>query len=916
MWFLARSQAALYREYRAALRERGMPESVRTAARVVLVLNLAFVPLDAYAFPEKFQDFLIARLLLCGALAIAFWARHRHPVAAQSALCLATGGLLLYVIYGSGAPMGEYYVGLVLALVGLPVLMPLDPTRAAAMWSLLVGGYLVSPLVAGGAFEARTFVIHSLFLVSGGFTGVACSVYLTRVSLRDYAQRREIEAAHEDLKETDRIKSRFTANVHHELRTPLTLTLAPLEAILAGEFGEVPEALRSYLKTMHVNALRLLKLINNLLDLAKVEGRQLSLHRRELDVAKIVTDIVAGARPLADRKGIALATEVAGDLPVVYADEDAFEKIVVNLLGNALKFTDAGGRITARLARDPEGIRLSVEDTGIGLPADQLERIFDRFAQVDSSATRRHEGTGIGLSLVKELVGLHGGRVYAESPGLGQGTRMHVVLPIGSADAEAADALVEEDAGRTDARHRSLDGMSAELDLASDGSPAQQLVELERSVARFEEAGAAPAPASQAAAGPGPHAAKIVIAEDNPDMRRLLVDLIGREYQVRATRNGREALEAVAHEPPDLVLTDVMMPEMSGTELCAAIKRDPKTRGIPVILVTSKADRQMKIEGLELGADDYVTKPFHPRELLARVRGLVALRGLQAELSVRNARLEAALAELRAAEVQLVQSERLAAVGQLAAGIAHEVNNPVNFALNAARALKGATDDVRRVIDALEAVDWSDRAHAGKHAEKLAQLRRELDFEEVADQVAELARIVTDGLERTSRLVGNLSDFAGAGRTSTTPVDVRQGLRSTANLIGPTLRGAGIALTLDLADGLPLVFGDAGALNQVFLNLLKNAADACDGGGHTIAVRARAEGANVVVEVEDDGAGIAPEIRKRLFEPFVTTRAAGRGTGLGLSISQRVVKAHHGSIALEDAPERGTIARVTLPAAV
>jgi signal transduction histidine kinase len=356
------------------------------------------------------------------------------------------------------------------------------------------------------------------------------------------------------------------------------------------------------------------------------------------------------------------------------------------------------------------------------------------------------------------------------------------------------------------------------------------------------------------------------------------------------------------------------MPEMSGTELCAAIKRDPKTRGIPVILVTSKADRQMKIEGLELGADDYVTKPFHPRELLARVRGLVALRSLQAELSVRNARLEAALAELRAAEVQLVQSERLAAVGQLAAGMAHEVNNPVNFALNAARALKGATDDVRRVIDALEAVDWSDRERAGDHAEKVAQLRRELDFEEVADQVAELARIVTDGLERTSRLVGNLSDFAGAGRTSTTPVDVRQGLRSTANLIGPTLRSARLSLTLDLAEDLPLVFGDAGALNQVFLNLLRNAADACEGRGNNIAVIARAEGGNVVIEVHDDGGGIAPEIRKRLFEPFVTNKPAGRGTGLGLSISRRVVEAHHGTIELLDAPERGAIARVTLPA--
>jgi signal transduction histidine kinase len=907
MWWLASSDAELRREYRDDLRARRMPDAVRTAARVVFTLNLAFTPLDAFAYPEKFQSFLIARMALNAVLAVLYFGTsRRHPVFSQSALCLATGGLLLWVIYGSGAATGDYYVGLVLALVGLPVLLPLDPLRAAGMWSLLVGAFLASPLFAAGPMDMRTFVIHGLFLVSGAFTGVASAAYLDRARLREFAQLRQIEKANEDLKETDRIKSRFTANVHHELRTPLTLTLAPLEAILSGEFGVVPESLLDSLRTMHVNALRLLKLINNLLDLAKVENRRMQLRRRELDLARVVDDIVTGARPLAKRKGVALVTDPAADLPRACVDEDGFEKIVVNLLGNALKFTDRGGEITLGLAPHPDGVQLRIADTGMGIPADQLERIFDRFAQVDTSATRKFEGTGIGLSLVKELAELHGGRVWAESPGLGAGTCMNVVLPLGEPDDGHDDEVLRDADGAAVPLRQALDGMAAELDLEGEASPSFLLSDLERNVQRWE--GGHTECADRASA----LAPKIVVAEDNADMRKLFETLLGREYRVRVTRNGREALEAVREDPPDLVLTDVMMPEMSGVELCRALKEDPQTQGIPVVLVTSKADREMKIQGLEIGADDYVAKPFHPRELMARVRALVRLRSLQAELAARNARLEEALGEVQAAEVQLVQAERLAAVGQLAAGVAHEVNNPVNFALNAARALEVSVEEIRPVTEALGQLDWRDTSQLIAQLEKLRQLDREYDVEGLAGRIAELVGIVTDGLVRTERMVGDLRDFAGSRRGGSTPVDVRRSLASTLRLIGPSFQAEGIQVESRFEDDLPPTLADAGALNQVFLNLLKNAAEALGGRGGRIAVRAWREHASLVVEIEDDGPGVADEIRDQLFEPFVTTKRAGQGSGLGLSISRRIVSGHGGSIELRSAPGGGTIARVTL----
>ena len=269
------------------------------------------------------------------------------------------------------------------------------------------------------------------------------------------------------------------------------------------------------------------------------------------------------------------------------------------------------------------------------------------------------------------------------------------------------------------------------------------------------------------------------MVEDNVDMRRLLAFLVGQEYRLRVARNGREGLEAVRARVPDLVLTDVMMPEMSGTELCAALKANPELASIPVVLVTSKAEREMKIEGLELGADDYVTKPFHPRELLARVRSLVKLRRARQELAVRNAllqstneELECAMSDLKEAGAQLVHAERLAAVGELAAGVAHEINNPVNFAMNASRTLAAVAGEVQEVAAQVATIDASDPSELRKQVADLEELRERLHFDESAETLSELTGIVTEGLERTAGLVGDLREFASPGERQRRPADL------------------------------------------------------------------------------------------------------------------------------------------------
>ncbi|MBW2363360.1 MAG: response regulator, partial [Deltaproteobacteria bacterium] len=546
-------------------------------------------------------------------------------------------------------------------------------------------------------------------------------------------------------------------------------------------------------------------------------------------------------------------------------------------------------------------------------------RIFDRFAQVDTSSTRRHDGTGIGLALVRELVELHGGRVWAESEGTGRGTQMHVVLPEGEADSEAEEEVIQTSSGESVALGNSLAAMVSEMAIDEPDPIAMRNVELERSVRHSE-------PLDEVLGGlpEGPNvdaaAAEVLIVEDNPDMRKLLTFLIGKEFRVRVARNGREGLELVRESLPDLVLTDVMMPEMSGAELCRILKADSATRQVPVVLVTSKAEREMKIEGLELGADDYVTKPFHPRELMARVRSLVKLQQASKELDRKNVALESANAELRAAleelheaGVQLVKSERLAAVGEIAAGVAHEINNPMNFAINALRTMGDYVGDVSTVTKALADIDWTRPATVKERMQEVDKLRETCDFDEATAALGELLEIVTAGLDRTQRLVGDLRGFAGPGDSVVADVDIARGLRTTVQLIGHAARDANVEVRVDIAEPLPAVAGDARALNQVFLNLFKNATAALEGQGGRLDVTAAVRGDRILVEFRDDGPGIAEGDLARVFEPFFTTKEAGRGTGLGLSISRRIVDEHGGDLELVSEEGVGSTFRVTLP---
>lgn len=436
------------------------------------------------------------------------------------------------------------------------------------------------------------------------------------------ARTQELQKAVEGLKQLDLAKSQFFANVSHELRTPLTLSVGPVEEML--KLSDLPPENRRHLQVVHNNHLRLLKLINDFLDFAKLESGQMQVRFVPKKIAKTLSFYVHSLDAAAETRRIELAVDIpdADDL-LLYLDPDKFEKIIMNLLSNAFKFTPDGGRIRVELIENPRDVLIRITDSGIGIPADKLEVIFERFSQVDSSDQRRYEGTGIGLAMVKEYIQFHRGTVRVESS-LGKGTTFTLQLPKGKEhldpkqiyekDEETLDTIrshnrVEfEVVSRQTASEENLFHATEAPEAPSAPSAPESILEMKQ----YEEWMRLPA------------RPKVLVVDDNGDMRRHISGLLRDQYEVVTAADGVDGLAAVRALHPDIVLSDIQMPRMSGTDLCQKIKSD-KTglQFTPVVLITAKADIEMKIEGLTFGADDYLVKPFNSQELLSRVRNLV-----------------------------------------------------------------------------------------------------------------------------------------------------------------------------------------------------------------------------------------------------------------------------------------------------
>lgn len=412
----------------------------------------------------------------------------------------------------------------------------------------------------------------------------------------------------EKLLELDRQKTEFFQNISHEFRTPLTLMVGPLEGAVASQQGLSYEQSAIALR----NSRRLLRLVNQLLDLQRLDAGRMQPKFFSCDLAEFVTQIVDTFRAYCEKKGLTLTTQLQS-CPAIYLDLEKFDKVLYNLLSNAMKFTPAGQSITVSLEASEHDCYLKVQDTGIGIREDQLSHLFERFRQAEGSANRSYEGTGLGLALVKELVELHGGTVRVEST-YGQGTTFIIHLKTGSAHLPAAQLM--EAQAEVQASRAAVELADLEMELQD---------HLDPEMPEFEEEPTTP------------NQPRILVVDDNPDLRSYVSGVLRQQgYYVWTARNGAEGFEKAKQCQPSLIVTDLMMPIVSGLDMIRMIRGQSDLKGIPIVLLTAKADEDTRIEGVERGADAYLSKPFNDRELLAEVRNLLALKENEQRMSQLN----------------------------------------------------------------------------------------------------------------------------------------------------------------------------------------------------------------------------------------------------------------------------------------
>ena len=845
-------------------------------------------------------------------------------------------------------------------------MQPLDP------WGTLVTDCSIVPSSAAGGTRPRGFMVigtNPRKRVNSAYQSFLELIVNNIFGLIAKAEAFEMEKRRaEALVEIDRAKTLFFSNVSHEFRTPLTLIMSPLEELL--QTDDLADGVRENLELARRNSLRLLKLVNNLLDFAQLEAGRVEAHFEPVDIAQLTKELASGFRSTLERAGLSLSINVAGSMAPVYVDRDMWEKIVLNLLSNAFKFTLQGG-IRVEIVEAEGCVQLVVADTGVGIPQSKISLIFDRFQRVGAARGRSFEGSGIGLGLVQELVKLHGGSVSVASEE-GVGTRFIVSLPMGMAHLPPGQVVTSFSAHLTSNRIEAFVSEAMrwipEAYTVSDG-----LLPLGEEI-----------DAPQGVAETGISARKhVMVADDNPDMLHYIARLLKCKFEVTTVTDGAAALAALHKRRPDLLVSDVMMPEMDGLELLAGIRADATLASLPVILLSARAGEEAHIQGLDSGADDYLVKPFSAKELLAKVSAAIKIAEVRAgaEESMRQSadRLREVLEQTndavvtvdanwlisyvnpnavsliakgrdligtnlweefpdavdrqfyrqyhlvmderrtvqfvehypgpinrwfdvhaypagdgmavffrdvttkRATEAALLQNEKLAAAGRLAASISHEINNPLEAVTNLLYLLQGDAD-----------MTPESRSYLASAQEELAR-------------VSEIT-IQTLRFYRQS--------------TNPTLTSLREILDSVLKLYDRRLRDASVNVQRQHRTNRSLM-AHSGELRQCFVNFLSNALDAVGQDGE-ILIRTQdatdwSTGTKGIrVTFADSGSGISKETGARLFEPFFSTKGI-TGTGLGLWVTKGLIDKHGGKVRVRSRcsfPYRGTSFSIFLPLVV
>lgn len=736
----------------------------------------------------------------------------------------------------------------------------LDP---ALSWLLVAFGTFI--LCCGLTHLMEVWTIwHPNYVLSGMLKAITAIVsVVTAACVWPYLPKalsipnpRELQAANRELAETnerlstnERLKDEFMANVSHELRTPLTLILSPLESVLAEERERLSQNSQKLLETVHNNAVRLLQVVTSLLDFARLEAKALAIRPVSVNIPELLKEITGDFQQLALRKNLQLQVHFDSNVQNVITDPYLLERILFNLLSNAVKFTETGS-ITVELRAAIAKIQIDVKDTGIGIAKENIPILFERFRQLEGSATRRFDGVGLGLALAKELAILLGGNLEVESEdGVGSTFTLSLFNRDGASPSQPPTILKPS---------RYVEKYDHDTDF-----PDPNCEEPDEMQGR----------------------SKILIVEDSNALAIYVEQLLGKRYSTKIARDGIEALEVLESWEADLILSDVMMPRMDGFELCRVVRSKPEMSNTPIVLLTALTHREALLSGWEAGADEYLFKPFHPTELLTRVRTLLAFseERLRTErlLRLANEDLEARVEErskellTRNAELELM-NRRLEEFNYMAS---HDLREPLRMVVFFSQLL-------------------------------------EKDYKDLLDQKGkECISLAVDGAMRAQQLVTCLLEYSriGMSKKRHSLVDCNEIFKIACQNLTLRIRESQATVT---NDKLPTLWGDEAQLTQLFQNIIDNAIK-FRGEVTTPTVHVRYEHDENAHKIlfEDNGIGIEPQYRDRIFDLFrrLHPRDKYPGVGVGLAMCRQIVTNHKGRIWIDDNPGGGSIFSVWLP---
>ncbi len=840
-------------------------QRTRIASYLLIICGMGTGLIDPFVYPDAAKLLFIDRacftlfviFILC--LTYTTAGKKNTRILAMSFIytLLAAHGIMLLF---TGGYTSTYYIGFpIILLLGISLLFPLSAKECIStclVSLLLYFGICSIELYFNGSHAVnwnRTFISNTVFLIDFLLIISVSGFFTFKLRFHDFElqyeldqNKKHLENSYRKLEELDNAKSKFFANISHELRTPLTLILSPLEQIRKDQNLTANAKVKDTLDLMFSNAMRLLSLINDLLDLVRMEEGKIALKFTTFNLNELLSGLVSSVKHAAENKQLAVKFIEKDSTPVlINADKDKIEKGFLNILFNAIKFTPKNGIIDIVISSENDDALIDIIDNGIGIDSNKLGSVFNRFWQDEDSAVSTKQGTGIGLALAKEIVDLHGGTIDVSST-KGKGTTFTIKLkksndsvPDDTSAAEVNDAWLSNLYKR--AKHYQLNETPVDTTLIADQTSKSDFLK---------------------------HT--LLLVEDEPDMQRFLKSELIDKYNIISAGDGAEGLKLAEEYQPDLVLTDYTLPNMDGITLCKRIKSSPILLPTKIILVTARADDQTKIKALEAGVDDFLAKPFSTTELKTRLANILLNSQLERELQNQNQVLENTLRQLQETESQLIQAERLSALGHLSAGIMHEINNPVNFMMTAISFLRS-------------------------------------DLEDPTPDVVETIDDIEGGLKRVRDIISDLKGFAyGNSDNIKEECSLKTVIDTAKRLLADEItEDISINVSTDQDD---FVIGNHNQLTQLFVNLMQNSIQATRQNvekrkNRQINIKICTDKNYSIISIRDNGCGIEDKISANIFDPFFTTKDVGEGTGLGLSICHTIIKKHNGEISVNSQPD-------------